>query len=340
MKKFISLFLSLMMITNISTIAVYATEATEFKAGYSSTGSEASDSDSETPAGQDTFQGYQSQYGQYKDVNEATTEVYATRASTFTVKLPKTIILDGKDGTAQYSVQIKGDVVEGDTITIAPNNTEITLNEKSGRTTTAAVTQERDTMTGADINEDWTTFSNGAIIAEDLKAGSWEGAIAFNISIERETDREYIPFTVTSDNRGMIGYTDEVTNLVIPATFQGEDGTWYKVTKIGEYAFENNINLKSVIIPNSVTTIMSYSFRGCTNLKSVIIPNSEIRILDMVFQDCKSLTNVIMSDYVNYIGLWAFSGCKNLNSITYRGVEYSSMSEFRAANPNIGGPGY
>lgn len=283
MKKFLSLFLSLIMITNIATITAYATEATEFKAGYSSTGSEASDSDSETPTGQDTFQGYQSQYNQYKDVNEATTEVYATRASTFTVKLPKTIILDGKDGTAQYSVQIKGDVVEGDIITIAPNNTEITLNEKSGRTTTAAVNQERDTMTGADINEDWTTFSNGAIIAEDLKAGSWEGSIAFNISIERETDREYTPFTVTRANRGMIGYTDQVTNLVIPATFQGEDGTWYKVTSIGEDAFNSNecVSLKSVVIPNSVTFIGDHAFYGCYQIENLVVPDgvTEIGVL-------------------------------------------------------------
>ena len=320
MKKFISLFLSLIMITNISTIAVYATEATEFKAGYSSTGSEASDSDSETPAGQDTFQGYQSQYSQYKDVNEATTEVYATRASTFTVKLPKTIILDGKDGTAQYSVQIKGDVVEGDTITIAPNNTEITLNEKSGRTTTAAVNQERDTMTGADINEDWTTFSNGAIIAEDLKAGSWEGAIAFNISIERETDREpereYKDFEIRATNRAMIGYTDETTDLVIPATFQGEDGTWYKVTSIGYEAFYKCTNLTSVTISEGVTTIGEAAFKLCTNLTSVTIPDSVTYIgVQQSFQGCTSLTSVTIPDSVTYIGMTTFVDCTNLTSV-------------------------
>lgn len=324
MKKFISLFLSLIMITNISTIAVYATEATEFKAGYSSTGSEASDSDSETPAGQDTFQGYQSQYSQYKDVNETTTEVYATRASTFTVKLPKTIILDGKDGTAQYSVQIKGDVAEGDTITITPNNTEITLNEESGRTTTAAVTQERDTMTGADINEDWTTFSNGAIIAEDLKAGSWEGAIAFSISIERETDREYIPFEITKANRDMIGYTDETTDLVIPATFQGEDGTWYKVTSIGYEAFTDCYNLTSVTIPYGVTSIGESAFDGFNSMKltSVIIPDSVTSIGRKAFYNCTRL-DITIPDSVTEIAEGAFWWVKH---IEYHGTAIDTDS--------------
>jgi hypothetical protein len=86
---------------------------------------------------------------------------------------------------------------------------------------------------------------------------------------------DYPPFTVTSDNRSMIGYTDEISELIIPETFTTDDGLAYKVTSIGDSAFYNCDSLTSVTIPDSVTSIGDSAFEGCTGLTTVNYTGSE-----------------------------------------------------------------
>jgi len=55
--------------------------------------------------------------------------------------------------------------------------------------------------------------------------------------------------------------------MVIPATYNG-----LPVTRILG-AFENCINLTSIIIPSSVTSIGGYAFAGCRSLEKITIPD-------------------------------------------------------------------
>ena len=47
---------------------------------------------------------------------------------------------------------------------------------------------------------------------------------------------------------------------------------YYSVTEIKADAFKNNTNIKSVVIPDTVTTIGESVFGGCTNLESITLP--------------------------------------------------------------------
>ena len=125
------------------------------------------------------------------------------------------------------------------------------------------------------------------------------------------------------------------------------------VTKIGNYAFCDCVNLTNISIPNSVVSIGTSAFKGCISLEGITLPNSITQIGFTAFRGCSSLTNVTLSESLNtiYTGVFyeceslesivipygvqsisnsAFEGCKNLNSISIPESVYSiGFSAFR-----------
>ena len=106
---------------------------------------------------------------------------------------------------------------------------------------------------------------------------------------------------------------------------------------ISNCAFSRCTNMKSIIIPNSVTTIGAYAFSDCTELTSITIPNSVTRIEENAFSNCPNLHTIKLANEAIYsiAGIFgkqvkecvllggvktieesAFSGCTELTSIT------------------------
>ena len=108
-----------------------------------------------------------------------------------------------------------------------------------------------------------------------------------------------IPFEFRIDSNGVLtGFLGPCPeSMVIPDS----------VTSIGEYAFLNCFDLKSVTIPDSVTSIGGSAFRSCSSLTSVTIPNSVTSIGGWAFYYCSSLVEVIFNgDAPTTIGYNAF----------------------------------
>ena len=74
-------------------------------------------------------------------------------------------------------------------------------------------------------------------------------------------------------------------------------------------------NIKSYIIPDSVTSIGNGAFSGCSSLSSIVIPESVTSIGDRAFSDCISLSKIVIPSSVTSIGNSAFSGCRSLSNI-------------------------
>lgn len=92
----------------------------------------------------------------------------------------------------------------------------------------------------------------------------------------------------------------------------------YDVETIGNNAFKNCKGITSVAIQN-LRTIGSNAFNGCTELAELYLDNinSElISIGDNAFEGCTKLTSVSIPHTVNSIGCYAFSQCTGLTSVT------------------------
>ena len=75
---------------------------------------------------------------------------------------------------------------------------------------------------------------------------------------------------------------DLVTNLVIPNS----------VTSIGDAAFANCINLKSITIHDGVKTIGESAFSGCSKVETIYIGNSIEGIKDYAFANCNNIFEI------------------------------------------------
>ena len=83
------------------------------------------------------------------------------------------------------------------------------------------------------------------------------------------------PFTVTCENCNQLGFDGDEEEFTIPAVFQAEDGTWYRVTGVGDEAFKDCDALVSVTIPETVTGLGYAAFSGCSSLTSIRYAGTE-----------------------------------------------------------------
>ena len=98
---------------------------------------------------------------------------------------------------------------------------------------------------------------------EDVDNSSNKIIITF---VVKENDSSGTPTVAISDDKdasGSVSISETVTH----------NGVEYKVTEIGEGAFQNNTGLTEVSIPASITSIGASAFAGCTNLKSITVYN-------------------------------------------------------------------
>ncbi len=87
------------------------------------------------------------------------------------------------------------------------------------------------------------------------------------------------------------------------------------VKSIGEKAFYNAKELKSVRFPETLETIGVSAFEGCEKIKTAYIPYPCQTIEKDAFKNCKLLASVILPDGLKSIGVSCFNSCESLSGI-------------------------
>ncbi len=154
--------------------------------------------------------------------------------------------------------------------------------------------------------------------------------LAMTALADTEGDWEY---SVENGEATITAYTGSGGDIVIPSALGG-----YPVTSLASHLFSSRSELKSVVIPDSVTyigawafskcsaltsvtfgsgvtSIGNYAFDGCSKLSSITIPSGGKSIRECTFANCSSLASVTIPDGVTTIGNGAFYKCSSLRSI-------------------------
>lgn len=102
--------------------------------------------------------------------------------------------------------------------------------------------------------------------------------------------------------------------LNVPLAVQNGNKT-YKVVAIGSRALAGSDNLKSIVLPSSVTKIGSSAFENCIFLSEVTLPGSNTVIAEDAFKGCSALSSVKFGTDWTYIDFTPFGYCRSLEKV-------------------------
>ena len=123
-------------------------------------------------------------------------------------------------------------------------------------------------------------------------------------------------------------YVGDGGDVVIPASLG--------VKEVAAQAFQNNLDITSIVFPEGVEVIGYWSVRGCENLEQVILPYTLEELAEHCFSSA-AITEIVIPGNVEIVGYGAFSGCTYLEKITISyGVREIQVLSFQAtAAPEV-----
>ena len=165
--------------------------------------------------------------------------------------------------------------------------------------------------TKVDYNEGEKFSSAGLIISEIRVDGNKVSKnilsnSQYTLNINEDDD---LPFGC--DFKVLINYSNKSAFFIIHVgaktaeSYTFIDDETHRIYKI----CNQNTNLKSVVIPDTIITIEECAFDGCTSLKDIPLPESLNIIRKCAFKNCKSIESLDIPDSVSAIGSYAFEGC-------------------------------
>ena len=110
--------------------------------------------------------------------------------------------------------------------------------------------------------------------------------------------------------------------------FKTVNGILYSADMTVLYKYPINITDGSFIVPNTVKTIETNAFNYNIYLKTVILPEGLEKISNEVFLGCFNLSNCNLPSTLTYIGSWAFASTNIIDPIFPKKLSYIGSSAY------------
>ncbi|MEE1076257.1 MAG: leucine-rich repeat domain-containing protein [Acutalibacteraceae bacterium] len=151
-----------------------------------------------------------------------------------------------------------------------------------------------------------------------------EGNLIITLSGGKEINAGYVKgdkgdtgdtYTLSEEDKQVVA--DKLSNDIIKGIIEHNtsaldipEGT----TQIADYQFQNNANLRKVVIPNSLEVIGTDAFQGCFRLTGIDGMRGVKEVKTHAFLECTSLTDVEFPEALEVVGAGAFQSCLTLRS--------------------------
>ena len=189
-------------------------------------------------------------------------------------------------------------------------------------------------VSGKNLNASYWQGYNNASATLFISDGN-NSMISDYISMPADVVSDYTVYYTSTD--GKIITPNRIFGVnanIVANTYVGGQG---KITLDGNAtesgSFYECFNLKTIILPNSVTRIGNGSFRYCENLSSITIGDN-VKIIDKsAFDGCRSLTTITLPASVKEIRSQAFADCPKLQSFYCKATNpplFESSNSFNA----------
>lgn len=149
---------------------------------------------------------------------------------------------------------------------------------------------------------------------------------------------EKIDFPETLENISAYAFRCETTSTYVNGQYIYKGGSLKEITlpaaltKVGDYAFAYQTDLKKVTFADGLTQINRYAFYNCTALADLTLPTTLETIGEEAFCDCDALTRIELPEGVSTIEYYAFQSCDALQEVILPSTLQSINSPFESCS--------
>ncbi len=225
-----------------------------------------------------------------------------------------------KGGTKTFSAKVTGTGSPSQEViwSVSGNKSKNTKITTVGKLTVGS-DETATTVTIKAVSKDDTKKFGTAKVSVAPKKGANFTAGNFTYKITNEKTNGSGTVTMTGVAKGKT-----VTTLTVPATTK-YNGITYKVTAIGEKAFNQNKKIQKATIGNNVVTIGKNAFRECTKLTTVTVGNKVTTISNAAFIKCSALKKVTIGTGLKKLENHAFCLDHKLATVTIKSTKLTSV---------------
>ena len=257
---------------------------------------------------------------------------------------------EGNEDTYGYVYDANQNLISSDNDSGEELNFSMDMNCEAGETYYLAASYFMEEQTGTiqwKVEQEDTEIqeNNSNITSEfqndedvDIQEETYSESEKLSAPVEKNSEGDYEFADLSDGTVEITGYTGNDISIKIPGTLAGKE-----VSSIGEAAFKNNNEIKSVEIPKSVTSLQYMSFDSCDELQDVLFEEeSHLNSIDrFTFYYCTKLKNIVLPNEIKEIGKaaflntgltkidlpecieniegWAFASCRQLEAVKLGG---------------------